>query len=42
MRGLACVRGPGFPLHNSGKSLDFTGTVSGEMLICDRTQRTAW
>jgi len=33
---------PGFSLHNSGKALDFTTTVSGETLIADRTQRAAW
>ncbi|MFT3809679.1 MAG: D-alanyl-D-alanine carboxypeptidase family protein [Micropepsaceae bacterium] len=33
---------PGFSLHNSGKALDFTTTVNGEMLISDRTQRAAW
>lgn len=33
---------PGFSLHNSGKALDLTTTVSGEMLISDRTQRAQW
>ena len=33
---------PGFSLHNSGKALDFTTTVGGEMLIADRTQRPQW
>ncbi len=33
---------PGFSLHNSGKALDFTTTVSGEMLISDRKQRAPW